>query len=185
MNVGLDVLNFQRPNARVRTRQHAGPSVPSGIRCGYWDVSSTDIWRELSIRASSLRSGFFRVRGGRVSLVPFDPSRWFVLIVSEDEDAREMYGSWLAFAGFAVATVGSVREGHEAATHCYPRLVVVNDSKSHDLPMSLCRALRYDIRTTRIPIVLVTGNQLPQHLDAAIENGCVAVRLTPYLPDAA
>ena len=119
-----------------------------------------------------------------MSLVPFDPSRWFVLLVSEDEDAREMYGSWLAFAGFPVATVGSVREGHDAATHCHPRLVVVNDSKSHDLPMSLCRALRYDIRTTRIPIVLVTGNQLPQHLDAAIDNGCVAVRLKPYLPDA-
>ena len=119
-----------------------------------------------------------------MSLVPFDPSRWFVLIVSEDEDAREMYGSWLAFAGFPVATVGSVREGHEAATRCQPRIVVINDSKSHDSAMWLCRALRYDIRTARIPIVLVTGNQLLQHLEAAIENGCVAVRLKPYLPDA-
>jgi DNA-binding response OmpR family regulator len=107
-----------------------------------------------------------------------------VLIVSEDDDAREMYGSWLAFAGFPVATVSRVREGHEAAMHCHPRIVVVNDSKSHDLPMSLCRALRYDVRTTRIPIVFVTGTQLPQHLKAAIENGCVAVRLTPYCPDA-
>ena len=117
-----------------------------------------------------------------MSLVPFDPSRWFVLIVSEDEDAREMYGSWLAFAGFPVATVGSVREGHEAATQCHPRIVVINDSNPTTRRCRLCRALRHDIRTTRIPIVLVTGNQLLQHLEAAIENGCVAVRLKPYFP---
>ena len=74
-----------------------------------------------------------------VSLVPFDPSRSFVLIVSQDEDAREMYGTWLAFAGFPVATVSTVREGQEAATHCHPRIVVVNVSKSHDVPIAVPR----------------------------------------------
>jgi CheY-like chemotaxis protein len=119
-----------------------------------------------------------------VSLAPFDPSRWFVLIVSEDGDAREMYGSWLAFAGFPVATVSSVREGYEAAIHCQPQFIVVNDWRSHDPPMSLCRALRHDVRTTEIPLIFITGIQLHQHIEAAIANGCVAVRLKPYLPDA-
>jgi CheY-like chemotaxis protein len=106
------------------------------------------------------------------------------LVVSEDDDAREMYGSWLAFSGFPVATVSSEREGYEAAIHCQPRFIVVNDWRSHDLPLSLCRALRHDVRTARIPILFVTGIQLPEHLEAAIANGCVAVRLKPYLPDA-
>jgi DNA-binding response OmpR family regulator len=140
---------------------------------------------QVRVLAFALRPGLSK-RGVAlvVTLAPFDPSRWFVLIVSEDDDAREMYGSWLAFAGFPVATVSSVREGYEAALHCQPRIVVVNEWRSHHAPMSLCRALRHDVRTTRIPILFVTGIQLQEHLEAAIANGCVAVRLKPYLPDA-
>ena len=119
-----------------------------------------------------------------MSIARFDPSRWFVLIVSADDDAREMYGSWLAFAGFPVATVSTVRDGHEAAIHCLPRFIVVIDWRSRDPPMSLCRTLRHDLRTAGIPIVFVTGIQLHQHLEAAIKNGCAAVRLKPYPPDA-
>lgn len=146
-----------------------------------------DIWRYLSTRVN-LRPPAESFPSAGVSLVvslaPFDPRRWFVLIVSEDDDARELYGSSLAFAGFPVVTVGSVREGYEAATHCDPRLIVVSDWRSSDSALSLCRALRQDLRTTEIPIVFVTGIQLRQHFEAVITTGCVAVRVKPYLPDA-
>jgi len=148
---------------------------------------TTDIWRDLRTHATLALGPVSPLGLGGpvvVSLAPFDLSQRFVLIVSEDDDAREMYGSWLAFAGFPVATVSSVGEGYEAALHCQPRIIVVNDWRSQDAPLSLCRALRQDVRTARIPILFVTGVQLQEHLETAIANGCVAVRLRPYLPDA-
>ena len=115
------------------------------------------------------------VRTARVPLV----------LVDDDRDTREMYCSWLEFAGFEVFSADNAESAFAYAVTHQPRVVVTDHVlKQGSTGAELCRRLKDDARTEHIPTLLMTGVSERTTAEGALDAGCAVVRLKPYLPDA-
>lgn len=80
-----------------------------------------------------------------------------VLLVEDDRAGREMYAVWLTQAGF---DVDQAHNGLQALERAFERLpdIVVTDLNIPGIDgFELTRRLKLDSRTSRVPVVAVTG----------------------------
>jgi two-component system, cell cycle response regulator DivK len=121
------------------------------------------------------------LRGIEVSLPAEHP---LVLLVEDDREGRLMYAEWLQLAGFRVEQAHNGLQALERAFDLLPAAIVTDLNIPGIDGYELTRRLRADERTTRIPIIAVTGyapfTQDPSRADRA---GCDAISPKPCLPD--
>jgi CheY-like chemotaxis protein len=111
-------------------------------------------------------------------------ARPVALLVEHDSDARDIYSAFLSNVGFDVLLEHSATAAFRAAVRHLPN-VIIADLR---LPgatdgITLTTKLRLDARTTKIPIIIVTGEALVDSRARAMAAGCDLFLTKPCMPD--
>ena len=102
----------------------------------------------------------------------------YVLVVDDDSQVRHVFGRVLELSGMAVTFAKDGVGGLAAARAHVPDAIVSDLGMPRMDGLALCRALRRDPATKRVPILVVSGNDAGQ-LRAALDAGCDAVLVKP------
>jgi CheY-like chemotaxis protein len=112
---------------------------------------------------------------------PRKQERPLVLIIDEEQSARDLYGHWFITQGFEVMCAVGVLGLSWALKRDRPQLIVT-ELKARDLTLrDLVARLRCDQTTRCIPIIVVTASCDERALNGAKAAGAVAV--LPKLTD--
>jgi len=106
-----------------------------------------------------------------------------VLIVDDFEDNRAIYVQFLTFEGFRVIEAANGKEALEKATAQLPDAIVMDLSLPVMDGWEATRRLKADERTSRIPVVALTGHALGGHSQRAKDAGCDMYLTKPCLPE--
>jgi two-component system, cell cycle response regulator DivK len=106
-----------------------------------------------------------------------------VLIVDDVQDNREMYTLYLQHVGFHVETAADGREGLRKAHALRPNVIILDLSMPLIDGWTLCRALKGNPRTRRIPVIALSGFADPNSRQRAQAAGVDAFLSKPCLPD--
>jgi two-component system cell cycle response regulator DivK len=104
-----------------------------------------------------------------------------VLVVEDDAETRLAYRALLEHAGWSVQEAGDGEQALLLAAATPPSVVVVDISIRVD-GWETTRRLRLDQRTSRIPVLLVTGHALDEDRRRARELGCEGYLVKPISP---
>jgi CheY-like chemotaxis protein len=105
-----------------------------------------------------------------------------VLIVEDNEDARDLYAMFLELAGLRTEAVATAEEGLTKAFAEAPDVIIMDLSLPDMDGAKATERLKADPRTRDVPVVVVTGEAVPARLNAATEAGADAVYTKPLLP---
>ena len=107
-----------------------------------------------------------------------------VLVVDDDFDTRELYRLVLEMVGYRVEDAGHVKGAFAAASRVIPDVVLADWLLPDGSGLELCRALRANRQTRRIPVVAVTGLAMDgAGLGSARDEGLAGVIRKPANPD--
>jgi two-component system cell cycle response regulator DivK len=109
--------------------------------------------------------------------------RPLVLVVDDYEDNREMYASYLEFAGMRVEQAVNGGEAITKAVTLRPDLVVMDLSLPGIDGWEATRRLKQDASTRGILVLALTGHALEGAEQGAKEAGCDAFLTKPCLPE--
>jgi two-component system cell cycle response regulator DivK len=110
------------------------------------------------------------------------PSPPLVLIVDDDQDARDMYAEFLLFSDFGIVKARNGMEGFTRACETQPDVIVTDLALPSIDGLEFVRRLRGDERTRDIPVVVVTGCTVPAVQETARQLGCDSLLIKPCLP---
>ena len=113
------------------------------------------------------------------------PQQQTVLLVTYNDDERQLYGDALEHAGFSVSRLSDPHEALRLATSQPPAAIVtriLQPSYSMD-GIELTRAIKGHASTASVPVIIITSLLQPEHRVAAIAAGCDDYLLLPVLPD--
>ncbi len=105
-----------------------------------------------------------------------------VLLVEDNEDSREIYGTLLRHQGYRVLLAESGTEGLEAAREHRPDIVVLDLGLPEMDGFEVARHLREDPRTSGIPILVLTVHGQPGDRADAEEAGADRYVVKPADP---
>jgi CheY-like chemotaxis protein len=94
-----------------------------------------------------------------------------------------MYAEYLRFCGFRVAEARNGNEALEQAFSLMPDLILMDLSLPGMDGWEATRQLKADPRTSRIPVVALTGHALAGASEGAKKAGCDSFVTKPCLPD--
>jgi CheY-like chemotaxis protein len=106
-----------------------------------------------------------------------------VLIVDDDADTCEMYGTWLSFSGLGFVGATGATDALEKAQTMTPDVITTDIGLPGVDGCQLCERLKQSPRTKSIPVIMVTGWTSNEQLDRARRAGCDSVLLKPCLPE--
>lgn len=106
-----------------------------------------------------------------------------ILLIEDDRDTREMYKTYLLSQGLKVVAARNGMEGFTRACETEPDIIVTDVMLPNIDGWELVERLRADSRTSRIPVVVVTGCTGPVFEDRARRLGCAKFLVKPCLPD--
>jgi len=109
--------------------------------------------------------------------------RRLILIVDDAADTRELYTTYLRFRGFDVITAPDGDAGIEAAVRLKPDVVVMDLAMPRRDGISAAHHLKHHPRTSKIPVVLLTGYGLRAIHEGALEMGIDVFLTKPCLPE--
>jgi two-component system cell cycle response regulator DivK len=102
------------------------------------------------------------------------------LLVEDDRDACEIYSAFLSRAGFHVLIEHSAKGAFRAALAHRPDVIIADVRLPGGADgITLTIKLRLDVRTSRIPIIVVTGDVLLEDRARALAAGCDVFRPSP------
>ena len=108
-----------------------------------------------------------------------------VLLVTYNDDERQLYGDALEQAGFSVTRLSDPHETLRLATSQAPAAIVtriLQPGYAMD-GIELTRAIRGNESTASVPVIIITSLLQPEHRVAAVAAGCDEYLLLPVLPD--
>jgi CheY-like chemotaxis protein len=105
-----------------------------------------------------------------------------VLFVDDDSATREGYDAYLASFGYDVTSVGTGREGLELASTWTPNVIVLDLGLPDIDGWEVARQLKAGARTLAIPIIALTGSDLPHERVSAMRAGCDRHLAKPCMP---
>ena len=106
-----------------------------------------------------------------------------ILLVDDQPDQVEMYQFALEHAGFVIDEATDGRAAI-AAVRSRPPDVIVLDLRLPDISgWEVCRVLKADPRTARIPIVILTAAASATLAQQASDAGCAAHLVKPCYPE--
>ena len=106
-----------------------------------------------------------------------------ILMVDDFQDNREMYATYLRYAGFVVEEAVTGSEALEKAFATNPAVIIMDLSLPGMDGWEATRRLKADPRTKHIPIVVVSGHALEGSVRGAREAGCDAFLKKPSPPN--
>jgi two-component system, cell cycle response regulator DivK len=106
-----------------------------------------------------------------------------VLIVDDYDDNREMYSSYLEFAGLRVAEAVNGKEALSKTHELMPDLIVMDLSLPGIDGWQATRAIKQDARTRDILVLALTGHALEGAHESATDAGCDGFLTKPCLPE--
>lgn len=107
-----------------------------------------------------------------------------ILIVDDNVDAREMYGTYLQHEGFRWAEAVN---GHDALTQTkleQPALILMDATMPRMDGWEAVRLLKEDESTRHIPLIMLTAHAFDEHRERALQAGADGFLAKPVLPDA-
>ena len=111
------------------------------------------------------------------------PPSPLVLIVEDDADTRDMYGTFLANYGFEIAQAESGLEALVLAKSLKPDVITTDIGLGGVIDgCQLTQILKTSAETWQIPVIAVTGWVTGEHAERARRAKCDAVLLKPCLP---
>jgi signal transduction histidine kinase/DNA-binding response OmpR family regulator/ligand-binding sensor domain-containing protein len=93
-----------------------------------------------------------------------------VLVVEDNADLRVYIREFLA-TNYAVHEAGDGREGFERATEIIPDIVISDVMMPEMDGVELCRALKQDVRTSHVPVILLTARAGTDSKIEGLETG--------------
>jgi serine/threonine protein kinase len=105
-----------------------------------------------------------------------------ILLVDDVDHGREIFGEFLEFRGFRVATAADGLEALEKAFELIPDVILMDLSLPGIDGWEATRRLKQDERTQNIPVIALTAHQLQGAHDMALKAGCEEVVTKPCLP---
>jgi CheY-like chemotaxis protein len=104
--------------------------------------------------------------------------------VEDDRDGRQLYAFWLTEAGFSVDQTHNGLQALERALESVPDIVVTDLNIPGIDGFELTRRLKLDPRTSRVPVVAVTGYAaFAADPGRAQRAGCDVVLEKPCTPE--
>ncbi len=113
-----------------------------------------------------------------------------VLVVDDDPDIRELVTWKLAQAGYATLAAGDGEAALDVVTagaiagRPVPDLVLVDWMMPRITGIEVCRALRENPTTARIPIILLTAKAQESEIECGFEAGVDDYIVKPFSPKA-
>jgi CheY-like chemotaxis protein len=106
-----------------------------------------------------------------------------ILIVDDEPDQIDMYRFALEEEGFIVDAAMDGADALTQARSVTPDLIIL-DLRLPDIDgWEVCRLLKADPHTSKIPVVILTASPSPTLAERAAAAGCVAHLLKPCFPD--
>jgi CheY-like chemotaxis protein len=115
--------------------------------------------------------------------VPQSSGQPLVLIVDDYDDNREMYSSYLEFAGMRVAEAVNGKEALAKTAELMPDLIVMDLSLPGVDGWQATRIIKDDPRTSHILVLALTGHALEGASQGARAAGCDGFLTKPCLPE--
>lgn len=106
-----------------------------------------------------------------------------VLLVDDDDDTREMYTLNLAMTRIRTEGARNAEEAWRQIEAKIPDLVVTDVMLPRSSGLELCRRIKQDERTSRIPVIALTGRTVDHDTMVAVAAGCESVLTKPCPPD--
>src|SRR4051812_34992453 len=108
-----------------------------------------------------------------------------VLIVDDDLDTRELYRMVLESVGYRVEDAGRVQSAIAAGVRLIPDVVLADWLLPDGSGLDVCRGLRANRPTRRVPVVAVTGLALDEQglTSGRDEEGLAGILRKPADPD--
>jgi CheY-like chemotaxis protein len=106
-----------------------------------------------------------------------------ILFVDDFDDARDMYGQYLAFVGYRVQMAASGAEAVHLANANPPALVLMDIEMPDMSGGDALRLLRANPALASIPIIAFTAHALEHERVAQLVDGFDGVIPKPCLPD--
>jgi two-component system CheB/CheR fusion protein len=95
-----------------------------------------------------------------------------VLFVDDDADTREGYSVYLTSFGYDVSTAGTGVEALNLAALCTPDVIVLDLGLPDIDGWEVARQLKSAPRTRAVPIIALTGADLPHERISSMRAGC-------------
>lgn len=111
-----------------------------------------------------------------IQLVPVEP---LVLVVEDDPQTRQFYTDAFERDGFRVERAHNGHQALDKALHAPFDLILTDIAVPGLDGIELCRRLRADRRTARVPVLAVTGYGDRQYPDRVIDAGANGVLIKP------
>jgi DNA-binding response OmpR family regulator len=111
-----------------------------------------------------------------------------VLVIDDDPDIRDLVIWKLTQAGYATLAEAdgeaglAAAEGHDATGDGLPDLVLVDWMMPKLSGIDVCRALRGNARTARIPVILLTAKAQDSELERGLAAGADVYIVKPFSP---
>jgi twitching motility two-component system response regulator PilG len=103
-----------------------------------------------------------------------------ILVVEDEESLKELETILLASKGYAVTAVGDGNEALEAILRNRPDLVVLDVMIPGPDGFEVCRAIKDDLQTCSIPVVMLTGKKSSHDLERGRVAGADAYLTKPF-----
>jgi len=94
-----------------------------------------------------------------------------ILVIDDDPAMLGFLAQRLSGGGFVVSTARSGQDGIDQAKALRPDLILLDLRMPYPDGPTVCKTLRADAKTQRIPIIVVTGVLTPAHLEQALSSG--------------
>ena len=105
-----------------------------------------------------------------------------ILVVDDQDDEREIQQALLNHLGYRVLTAGDGETGLHIAVNTRPDLILLDVAMPRMDGFTVCRALRSDPRTERVPVVFFTASVVHDLDVRAHEAGADGVLCKPLDP---
>lgn len=102
------------------------------------------------------------------------------LVASDDDDIRARIETACASAGFSFTIARRAEEMRKILVEELPQLLVIDWPITGQDAVALTRELRYEARTSRLPIVMTSPRALPEDAVAALEAGADDYVVRPF-----
>jgi len=94
-----------------------------------------------------------------------------ILVIDDESGMVDFLKHRLASEGFTVSTAGSGLDGISRAIDLLPDLILLDLRMPVPDGWAVCKSLRANPKTRHIPIIVVTGDLSPGHLELAKVSG--------------
>ncbi|MDQ2665830.1 MAG: response regulator [Gemmatimonadota bacterium] len=105
-----------------------------------------------------------------------------ILVAEDSEEQRALYVEVLTQAGYRVLEAGDGAEALASVQRERPGLILMDVTMPGTSGWNAVRALREDLATRDIPIIVITGLTAPWDRDASIAAGCDVYLSKPVPP---